>query len=602
MPYVVLLILLLRGVTLDGSMDGIKYYLYPQWDKLLSSDVWIDAATQIFFSLGPGFGTLLALSSYNKFHNNCYRDALLTSIINCLTSFLAGFVIFSVLGYMAHVLQKDISNVATDGPGLVFIVYPEAIATMKGSVFWSILFFLMLITLGLDSTFGGLEAMLTGLCDEYPTVLRRHREIFVGVVIMFIYACALPTTTYVSAGPVSWVLRQVLQIHLSGGIDQIGGVRWPLALCLFAVFVLVYFSLWKGVRSTGKAVWVTATMPYVVLLILLLRGVTLDGSMDGIKYYLYPQWDKLLSSDVWIDAATQIFFSLGPGFGTLLALSSYNKFHNNCYRDALLTSIINCLTSFLAGFVIFSVLGYMAHVLQKDISNVATDGPGLVFIVYPEAIATMKGSVFWSILFFLMLITLGLDSTFGGLEAMLTGLCDEYPTVLRRHREIFVGVVIMFIYACALPTTTYGGNYIVSLLDTYATATGVLFIVFIESMVVCWFYGANRFSQHVKEMLGHLPGLYWRLCWSYISPLFLFVMFLFAVLRYKELEWEDYTFPRWSIAVGWVLTTSSMCFVPGYILVAFVRTKGTFRERMVICFRPHSAAARKLRQGVPVHV
>ncbi|XP_077535133.1 sodium-dependent serotonin transporter-like [Haemaphysalis longicornis] len=343
-------------------------------------------------------------------------------------------------------------------------------------------------------------------------------------------------------------------------------------------------------------------MPYAVLLILLLRGVTLDGSLDGIKYYLYPQWEKLLSSDVWIDAATQIFFSLGPGFGTLLALSSYNQFHNNCYRDALVTSVINCLTSFLAGFVIFSVLGYMAHVLQKDIQDVATDGPGLVFIVYPEAIATMKGSVFWSILFFLMLITLGLDSTFGGLEAMLTGLCDEYPLVLRRHREIFVGCVILFIYACALPTTTYGGNYIVSLLDTYATATGVLFIVFVESMAVCWFYGANRFSQHVKEMLGHLPGLYWRMCWSYISPLFLFTMFLFAVLRYKPLEWEDYKFPAWSISVGWLLTASSMCFVPGYMIVAFLRTKGTFKQRLIICLRPHSAAARKLRQGVPVAV
>lgn len=84
------------------------------------------------------------------------------------------------------------------GPGLVFIVYPEAIATMKGSVFWSIIFFLMLITLGLDSTFGGLEAMITALCDEYPKVLGRHRELFVGFLLLGIYICALPTTTYVS--------------------------------------------------------------------------------------------------------------------------------------------------------------------------------------------------------------------------------------------------------------------------------------------------------------------------------------------------------------------------------------------------------------------
>lgn len=126
------------------------------------------------------------------------RDAIFTSTVNCLTSFLAGFVIFSVLGYMAHVLKKDVANVAADGPGLVFVVYPEALAAMSYSSFWSVLFFMMLITLGLDSTFGGLEAMITGLCDEYPHIVRRHREVFVGILLVFIWICALPTTTYVS--------------------------------------------------------------------------------------------------------------------------------------------------------------------------------------------------------------------------------------------------------------------------------------------------------------------------------------------------------------------------------------------------------------------
>lgn len=114
-PYVVLIILLVRGVTLPGAGEGILYYLTPQWHKLYSSKVWIDAASQIFFSLGPGFGTLLALASYNKFNNNCYRDALLTSTINCLTSFLAGFVIFSVLGYMAREQNKSIEEVGLEG-------------------------------------------------------------------------------------------------------------------------------------------------------------------------------------------------------------------------------------------------------------------------------------------------------------------------------------------------------------------------------------------------------------------------------------------------------------------------------------------------------
>ncbi|PKU28778.1 sodium-dependent serotonin hypothetical protein [Limosa lapponica baueri] len=126
--------------------------------------------------------------------------------------------------------------------------------------------------------------------------------------------------------------RKVLEIQKSGGLYDIGGIHWQLLLCLFLIFSIVYFSLWKGVKTSGKVVWVTATLPYVVLLILLVRGATLPGAWRGVVFYLRPDWGKLLSTAVWVDAAAQIFFSLGPGFGVLLALASYNHFHNNCYR------------------------------------------------------------------------------------------------------------------------------------------------------------------------------------------------------------------------------------------------------------------------------
>ncbi|VDM93390.1 unnamed protein product, partial [Litomosoides sigmodontis] len=142
-----------------------------------------------------------------------------------------------------------------------------------------------------------------------------------------------------------------------------------------------------------QIVWFTAIFPYVFLLILLVRGITLPGAEKGIKYYVEPNLAMLTVPTAWQDAATQVFFSLGPGFGVLMAYSSYNDFHNNVYHDALLTSVINCATSFLSGFVIFS------------------EGPGLVFVVYPEALATMPGASVFSAIFFLMLLTLGLDSS-----------------------------------------------------------------------------------------------------------------------------------------------------------------------------------------------
>lgn len=92
--------------------------------------------------------------------------------------------------------------------------------------------------------------------------------------------------------------RSVLEQHRSNGLDYMGPIKPSLAICVFSVFVLVYFSLWKGVRSAGKVVWVTALAPYVVLFFLLIRGVTLPGAGEGIRYYLTPQWHKLKNSRV----------------------------------------------------------------------------------------------------------------------------------------------------------------------------------------------------------------------------------------------------------------------------------------------------------------
>lgn len=130
--------------------------------------------------------------------------------------------------------------------------------------------------------------------------------------------------------------RNVLEQYKSEGLEYMGPIKPSLAICVFGVFVLVYFSLWKGVKSSGKAVWVTALAPYFVLIVLLIRGVTLDGASDGIRYYLTPEWEKLKNTKVWIDAASQIFFSLGPGFGVSLILFVYKFWSdNNFFPDSI---------------------------------------------------------------------------------------------------------------------------------------------------------------------------------------------------------------------------------------------------------------------------
>lgn len=365
--------------------------------------------------------------------------------------------------------------------------------------------------------------------------------------------------------------RYVLEIHRSNGLSELGPIKGSIVVCLVAIMTIVYFSLWKGIKSSGKAVWVTATLPYVVLFILLVRGCTLPGAGDGIFFYLKPQWHRLLEYKVWVDAAVQICFSLGPGFGSLIALASYNPRDNNCYRDAMITSIINCFTSFIAGFVVFSVLGYMSHVTKRSIEEIAVAGPGLVFVVYPEAVASLTGSVFWAIIFFLMLITLGLDSTFGGLEAFLTGFTDEYK-ILRQRRELFVAGLIIFVFLMALPTTTYGGQYVITLLDEHATSNSLLFVCLVELIAVQYCYGMTRFSKDVESMIGFQPSIFWKVCWTLVCPIFVFGIFIMSLYSYSGLKLGNYIFPKWVERIGWFVSFISIACIPAYMIYIVIIT------------------------------
>uniref|UniRef100_A0A8D9ATG9 Transporter n=1 Tax=Cacopsylla melanoneura TaxID=428564 RepID=A0A8D9ATG9_9HEMI len=375
--------------------------------------------------------------------------------------------------------------------------------------------------------------------------------------------------------------RAVLEMQWSAGLHDMGYPKWSLVLCVFSVYCMLYLSLFKGVKSSGKVVWATATMPYVVLTILLIRGLMLPGALSGIAYYLQPELSRLKETQVWKDAAVQIFYSVGAGFGVHLSYASYNNFHNNCYRDCLITSAVNCFTSFFSGFVIFTYLGYMSFKQKIPISRVATDGPGLVFQVYPEAVATLPASNVWSMLFFFMLIMLGIDSAMGGLECVITGLMDEFRPYFKGYphaREIFTCAAIAVSFSVAMINVTPGGIYMFHLFDTYSAGISLLCSALFESVAVSWFYGLEKFSADVEQMIGSKPGLYWRICWKFISPSFIIGVVLFSIIFHEPLQYNDYSYPGWAEWIGWSLALSSILMIPIVAIFKLVTTPGSLRE------------------------
>lgn len=123
------------------------------------------------------------------------------------------------------------------------------------------------------------------------------------------------------------ILNEADSIH-----EGIGTPSWELCLCLIFAWACISGILIKGIKSSGKASYFLALFPYAVMIVLLVRSATLDGAIEGMLYFIRPQWDKLLDAKVWYAAVTQVFYSLAVCFGSVIMYSSYNRFDQNIYK------------------------------------------------------------------------------------------------------------------------------------------------------------------------------------------------------------------------------------------------------------------------------
>nr|QBP15011.1 solute carrier family 6 [Cyanea capillata] len=340
--------------------------------------------------------------------------------------------------------------------------------------------------------------------------------------------------------PMWYFYHRTLQISTS--ISDPGvGLNAKLTICLIVAWIVTYLCVVKGIQSSGKVVYFTAVFPYVVLIILFIRGVSLEGAGIGIKKFFNPDFARLKDPQIWMDAATQMFFTLSLGFGALIAFASYMPEKNNCTRDAYTVVLINCGTSLFAGIVVFSILGYRELKTGIDATKLGS-GPGLAFMTFSDALLLMDVSPFWAILFFMMLILLGIDSEFGTLEAAISPIYEMGWVTMKKSRFAAICAVVMLLFGLSMVSGP--GFYIFQIFDDYSVTLPLLLIALFQVVAVSWVYGNDNFANDIEYMTGSRPNIFWLLCWKYISPAALIVVFIASVVKNAQ------TSPTYSAFVG----------------------------------------------------
>ncbi|KAL7076955.1 hypothetical protein ACQ4LE_004099 [Meloidogyne hapla] len=362
-----------------------------------------------------------------------------------------------------------------------------------------------------------------------------------------------------------WEYRVLKQ---TSSISDLGGIQWELLGLTFLSWAIVYFALWKGITQARKFVYFCAIFPYILIAVLLVRGLTLPGAGEGIKFYLWPNVTKFQEITLWKDAGTQVFYSYGVGFGTLIALGSHNRFYHNCFRDAILVCFINGTTSILAGFAIFSILGYMSFITGKEIKEIVKPGVGLAFQAYPEVASKLPFKQVWAFLFFLMITILGLDSQVCMLEGLFTALEDTFPLLLRKYKKSFLLVTCIIFFIIGIPMVSHSGAHWLTLVDSYgASGMALLFVVFFEVFGLAWGFGTHRVRDALYEMVGFYPPRCFTFLWKFTAPLSALVLFVLFLFMYEPLRYPNgEVYPFWAEAFGWFLSACSIVVIPGYML------------------------------------
>ncbi len=368
------------------------------------------------------------------------------------------------------------------------------------------------------------------------------------------------------ADPNNFFFKEFLM--LSDGPSVIGEIRTPIFFSLVIIWVINWYIVYRGIDK-GIEIANKIFMPLMLALtaVLVFWALSLEGAVDGIRAYLTPDFTKITRPKVWIDAYSQIFFTLSLGFGIMIAYASYLPSRANISKSAFMIAFINSGYSIFAGFATFSILGYMAKSQGVAISEVVSQSIGLAFVAYPKAMTLLPGGNIFGAIFFLCLVVAGLSSSISIIEAFVSAMVDKFGF----SRKTLVTVVSVLGFLGSVIFTTQAGLFWLDIVDHFLTHYGLVVVGIAECILVGWFFNLEVIRDHINKISSIKIGTWWGFLIRFFVPIILLIILVGDLYNEVQKPYEGYSWTT-LILIGrdWVLAT---------LLVAFIIATRPWRTR-----------------------
>ncbi len=332
------------------------------------------------------------------------------------------------------------------------------------------------------------------------------------------------------ANPSGYFFSDILK--LTDSIEISGTFQWGLLAGVIGGYLFTLFALRKNVLSLGPILKITVTAPFILLIILIIRGITLPGAELGLRTLLIPDWSAFGDIKLWQAAMGQSFFSTNMAMGYYIISGSHRAKKGEVPASSVWVLLGDFVTAILCALAIFTTIGFMATQQGVAFGDAVAGGPSLVFSVLPTAVSLMPwGAIFFAVLLFLIVLTLAIDSIFGIVEIIAGTFHDLW------HKIPFfrtVSVLCVLLTLGSLPYIMGNGLYRLDITDHYVGGFLFMIVGMFETFVLAYIIGANTIRKWINETTKTFKIGKWFNVMLYIIPFVLGA--IVSITLYKETQ------------------------------------------------------------------